>query len=206
MKTQSTRTSGISLLIGSFLMFVTMLLHPGEGGFTQGMTFALISHSLAIGSVPFSAVGFFGLANVLGEKDFLSKIGLAIMLLGLFAAVMAASFNGLALPLFIKDVSLETARQSGEILSYNRALNHSFDYILIAGMFISTFLWSLAIWLTKVLPRWLAYLGITLFVIGVVAVISGFYFLNVSGFRILIYGWVIWIVGAGIAMLKLERK
>ena len=206
MNQQSPKTTGISLLIGSLLMFITMLLHPGAGGgLTEGYTFAIVSHGLAIFSVPFSLLGFWGLAQVLQEDAFLSRIALSIMIIGLFAAVMAASLNGLAMPMFALGMKPEWKELADPIFAYNRSLNHAFDYILITAMFISTFLWSVSILRLKVLPTWLGYLGISLFVIGITAIVAGFYVLDVGGFRTLIYGWAIWIVGVGFRLLE-QRK
>lgn len=203
MTKQNNTVAGLSLLVGSFLMFITMLLHPGEGGgLTQGIAFTILSHSLAILSVPFSALGFFGLAQELGKAEFLSKIAFSIMAFGLIAALMAATLNGIAMPIYTQNLSLEMTKNSRYIFEYNRALNQSFDFILIAAMFLSTFIWSIAILRTKQLPKWLGFLGIGLFAIGIIAVTKGFNFLNVGGFRIFIYGWAIWIIGAGISILK----
>jgi len=184
-----------------------MLLHPGpDGGLTHGFTFAILSHALAIASVPVSAIGFYGLGKLLDEKELLSRIAFSSMILGLLAAVIAAALNGLAMPIFSKDFTPEMSDQAHYIFQYNKALNHSFDYILIAAMFLSTLLWSIAMLLTKVLPNRLGYLGIGLFIIGAIAVISGFNFLNVGGFRLFIYGWVVWIVGVGISILRLKSN
>jgi len=203
MKSQSSKTTGLSLLIGSFLMFATMLLHPGpEGGLTQGMTFAIISHAIAIASLPVSAIGFFGLSKLLDEEELLSRVAFSTMVLGLLSGAIAAALNGLAMPMFSQDFTPEMFEKAEVIFDYNKSLNHSFDYILIAAMFLSTLLWSAAILRTKVLPKWLGYLGIGLFIIGLITVFSGFNFLNVGGFRLFVYGWVVWIVGTGISILR----
>lgn len=206
MQGQSAKTTGWALLCGSFLMFVTMLLHPGAGGgLTSGHTFAIISHSLAIFSIPFSLIGFYGLMKILDGEEFLARIGFSIMTVGLFAAVMAATLNGLAMPMFAMELSGELPAAAKMIARYNHALNHGFDYILIAAMFASTLLWSIAILRLGALPKWLGFLGIGLFVAGLLAVISGFYFLDVGGFRIFVYGWAVWIIGVGVSVVR-EKK
>jgi len=215
MNKQSNKTTGWALLLGSFLMFITMILHPTGGGGFEGLlrhaNFAIIAHALAIFSIPFSAVGFFGLAQRLDESQFLSRLALAMMLLGLVAAMLAAALNGLAQPMFAlqyegaDETTIDTLRP---IFRYNMALNHAFDYILIAGMFFSTFLWSIAILRTQAsamadrFSKWLGYLGIALFVIGLISIVSGFYFLDLHGFRIFIFGWLIWIVSVGGSILR----
>ncbi len=78
-----------------------MILHPGDGGgLTEGLVFAVVSDAMAIASVPFSAIGFFGLWRSLDEEQLLSGLAIAIVILGLFAAVMAAGLNGLVMPIY----------------------------------------------------------------------------------------------------------
>jgi len=209
MNTQSNKTTAWALLLGSFLMFVTMILHPTGGGGFEGLlrnaNFAIIAHSVAIFSVPFSAIGFFGLAQRLDESQLFSRLALAMMLLGLIAAVLAAALNGLAQPMFAleyegaDETTIDSLRP---FFRYNMALNHAFDYILIAGMFFSTFLWSIAILQTQAFAKWFGYLGIALFLIGLISIVSGFYFLDLHGFRIFVFGWLIWIVSVGVSILR----
>ncbi|MEL6923235.1 MAG: hypothetical protein AAFO94_04240 [Bacteroidota bacterium] len=209
MKNQSSRTTAWALLSGSLLMFVTMILHPAGGGGIEGIirsaTFAMVAHGLAIFSLPFAALGFYGLAQELDQSPLLSRLALSMMLFGLIAAMAAAALNGLAQPMFAlryEGVDEATLAAIRPIFYYNMALNHAFDYVLIAAMFLSTFLWSLAMLRTRVLPVWLGYLGIGLFVAGLIAVVSGFYFLDLHGFRIFIFGWVFWIVATGISLWR----
>lgn len=189
-----------------------MVLHPTGGNFETliaNSTIAIVSHSLAIFSVPFCMLGFIGLTNILGKESFFSKLALVIMILGLIAAMLAATLNGLALPLFVADyasTSEETISSIRPILKYNMVLNHSFDYILISAMFISTLLWCVDIQKTEVFPKWVGYFGALLVSAAVIAIVSGFYFLDLHGFRIFILGWVAWIFLVAIFVYKKDSK
>ena len=208
MKTNSEKHTTLYLLLGVLLMVVTMVLHPTGGNFERLLANANIgiaAHSLAIASVPFSALGFLGLSLVLKKDAFFSRLAFAIMTLGLIAAMLAATLNGLALPLFVKkyaDATPETIDAIRPIFHYNMVLNHAFDYILISAMFLSTVMWSIAIIRTKVLPAWVGYFGLLLVTAFLAALLLGFYFLDLYGFRVFIFGWVAWIV---LAALKLPK-
>ena len=212
MENQSKRSTGIYLLSGSFLMFITMVLHPTGGGFEhllRNSSMAIISHSLAIFSVPFSGLGFLGLTKVLEKDSLFPKPAFAVMVVGLFAAVLAATVNGLAQPLFAamyRGASAETIETIAPIFRYNMALNHAFDYILIASMFLSVLFWSIAVLRTSALPTWIGYLGLILVGTALLSTIQGFYFLDLHGFRYFILGWVAWIVCVAIFLLRIERK
>lgn len=177
-----------------------MILHPIGGDFAHLIAVSkmgMIAHSLAIFSIPFSALGFIGLNRKLGRNDFFSRLGLAFMLLGLLAALLAATANGLVLPLFIEDYAKatpETIESLRPFLRYNLAFNHAFDYQLITGMFLSMFCWSIAILQSDNLPRWIAYLGFLIVLIILGAILGGFYFLDLSGFRVFVFGWLVWIL------------
>lgn len=202
------KNTAIYLFLGILLMVATMVLHPTGGNFETlviNSTIAIVSHSLAIFSVPFSMLGFIGLTNILGKESFFSKLALVIMLTGLIAAMLAATLNGLALPLFVSDyasASAETISSIRPVLRYNMILNHSFDYILISAMFISTLLWCIDIQKTKVFPKWIGYFGILLVSSALIAIIFGFYFLDLHGFRIFILGWVIWIFSIAVFVYR----
>ncbi|MFK8161924.1 MAG: hypothetical protein AB8H12_05620 [Lewinella sp.] len=159
--------------------------------------------------MPFSALGFIGLSQHLGINRFFSRLGLAFMLFGLVAAMLAAAVNGLTLPFFISDyaeANQATIAAIKPILRYNMAFNHSFDYLLIGAMFLSMFLWSISIFRSGRLPRWLAYLGFTIVAVVVGAGVSGFYFLDLHGFRMFVFGWLVWIVATAVSLWSASEE
>ena len=213
METQNQKTTATALLLGSFLMFITMILHPAGGGGFEGLLrnaqFAIIAHALAILSLPVSALGFFGLTLILDKAALLSRMAFLFMLFGLIAAMLAAAINGLAQPIFAlgyKEASPEVIDSIRPIFRYNMALNHAFDYILIGAMFLSTLLWSWAILKTQALPKSLGYFGFLLVLVGGIAIASGFYFLDLYGFRIFVFGWLAWIIGVGVSVSRKKDK
>lgn len=212
MKNASYKTSGICLLIGCFLMFITMVMHPTGGDIDHIMKIwvvAVASHAIAIASIPFLAVGFWGLERRLQEADFLSKLSLAIIFTGLVAVMIAAAINGLAYPIYAeiyKDASSETLAAIEPVTRFSFSLNHAMDYIFMGAVCASTMLWSLAIYQTKALPMWLGHIGMLLAIAAVVMWILGFVFVDLHGFRIFIFGWVIWVLLAGFLLQRTAEE
>jgi hypothetical protein len=210
MNTRSGKNAGIALLVGSFLMTATMILHPAGGDLQHLIKIQRIimaSHALAILSLPFSFVGFLGLTRKLGTENFFSFMAFSCMAFGLVAAMGAAATNGLALPLFLQhyqDASPETLATVKIIVRYNFSLNHAFDYILLGALLLSILFWSIAALLTRKLHPWIGYLGLGLTLTAGIALAVGYDFVSLYGFRLFVLGSVLWIGWVGVAMLRSE--
>ena len=189
-------------------MVVTMVLHPAGGSLEhlyKITTLIIITHSLALVSLPFSLLGFWGLRKRLEKQKLLSNAGFVTMALGIFAVMCAAATNGIALPLFInhfRDATPGTIESIKLIIIYNTSLNQAFDFIYIGAACGSVLLWSVAILKTGSFPKWIGRYGIILTLFTIIALIAGFIFVNLAGFRIFILGFVSWIVIIGINLRK----
>lgn len=208
MKSQPERNSGIALIAGSLLLMVTMLLHPAGGNIQylqNTVSIIIVSHSIALLTIPFIFVGFWGLTKKLGTDNFISLIAFPILLFGLIAGMIAAAINGLALPIFVQNYKEATPDIIGSLkptLKFILSLNQAFDFIYIGAMCLSTLFWSVAILLTKKIPAWLGYLGMVLSLIAIVMLTSGFVFINLHGFRLFILGNIIWTILIGIILMR----
>jgi hypothetical protein len=203
--------TGIALLIGSFLLTVTMVLHPAGGSFEHLLKVTpiiIISHAIAIAAMPVFYIGFKGLHAVMDREKLLSQLAIAFALFALIAGMMAAAINGLALPVFINrfaDADATTVETLKPILKYGMSLNHAFDYILIGMLCISVLLWSIEMVKAKKLSVWLGYFGIVLTLTAVVMLVSGFVFVTLYGFRVFVFGLMAWIVWAGVHLIKSKK-
>ena len=208
MKNNVEKASGISLLMGVFLMFATMVLHPSGGDLEYILeikVIAIVSHSLAILSIPFTAFGFWGISRRLRELPFLSYLSFAIVITGLVAVMLAAALNGLVLPALAEmyaGTSGETMEAGRALFRYNMTLNHAFDYIFMASWCLGILLWSIAIIKTKAFKAFLGWLGLLISIGMIITWISGFMLVDLHGFRIFIFGNLIWIVIAGIMLSR----
>jgi hypothetical protein len=203
--------AGISLIIGSVLMTVTMILHPSGGNIdhiNKIKTIIMVSHSLAIASLPFITFGFWGLSLTLLTKSKLSMLAFIISCFGLFATMMAAATNGLTLPLFASavvknDFDLSVA---SPIIHYGSRINMSMDYVMIAALMASIGIWSVLVIRNVSLPSWIGYYGLALLAAGIMAGINQYNFIALIGFRIFVFGVVSWIILMAIKVLMARNK
>jgi hypothetical protein len=206
------KSAGISLILGSILLTVTMVLHPTGGSFDHILKMTkmiVVSHTLAILSVPFCMFGFWGFYKSFRKDQNLSAFSFAIIALGLVAIMLAGALNGLTLPIFInayKDTSLETIETLKPILRYNMALNQSLDYIFLGAICISVSLWSVIILRTRNYPNWLSYFGLALIILFLIGIIYNFNFINLLGFRVFVFSLVGWIISVGVLVIKLKQE
>ena len=197
----TSRAYGISLMIGSLLMILTMVLHPIGGDFNhllRILTMGRIAHIIGIASIPLITYGFWGLSQTMQRP--LADISFCFMLFGLIAVMLAGTTNGLILMDFVQDyegASEETIASLTPFFRLIRNFNHAFDFLFIGAVCISTGLWSATILRQETLPKLLGWFGMVITIAALVSLLAGFVFVDVHGFRIFIFGWVAWVIVAG---------
>lgn len=202
------KTAGISLLAGSILLTLTMVLHPSGGSpehILQIRPIIMISHALAILSMPFMAFGLWGLSAALNDKAGITYLSFAVACFALVATMLAGTINGLALPIYLSRIPAEDLHSPGvhAATDYGFSLNTALAYILVAGITLSMLLWSLLIlFRQKAFPRWIGGLGIGLTLLGLTGALTGFNFIGVDGLRIFVLGLVSWIISAAIILIR----
>jgi len=205
------KNSGLALIIGSIMMLMTMILHPVGGDIDHLIRISriiIISHSLAIASIPISLYGFWGLTVKLGQKDIFSLIAFIVICMSLFAAMIAATVNGLAIPFFVDHFEGATSHTIEAIhptLEYSFALNKATTMIYIVGNCFSVLLWSIVIVKQKSLPAWTGYLGLLLGLGAVLLLLSGFVFNDLHGLRIFVVGNVIWMILVAYTLIRRHK-
>ncbi|RYE21575.1 MAG: hypothetical protein EOP51_15285 [Sphingobacteriales bacterium] len=211
MKTPFQNASGISLIAATIVTVATITMHPsgGDTGQILKMQHMLItSHSIIIFSLPFLLFGFFGVASALSGPGKLSFLGLIIMGVGLFAALIAATLNGITLPLFIA----ENYRQNEDLIalvrSYGMALSGPMASIFIAMYSVAIFIWSLLLVRCSGPCKWAGYFGIAILAITGIGYLSGFNLISLGYFRIFIFGIIAWNLSAGMLLItgKINMK
>jgi hypothetical protein len=211
METQFYKSTGASLSIGSTLAIFVMALHPAGGSIDeiiQIKTMIMITHVLAICCVPFMLFGFYGLSQRLMDKHQFSILALIISGIGLLGGMLAALFNGLALPFFLdrNSVTLEqNADHIGVILQYGFAVNKAFDYVFIVALCTAIALYSLLILRSQMFPKWIGYLGMGILFMAIFGAVTEFMFISLEGFRIFVFGIAAWILSAGIMLMRTKE-
>jgi len=212
MKNQFNYYSGTALITGAAIMTITMVMHP-TGGSLEHLrhisTMIIITHSLAILSIPVTLFGFWGLTKKLSAENPYSIGAFITMCVGMFAVLLAAAVNGLAMPFLISHYSETTPEIRNSLtllLTYNMSLNHAFDYIFIGGVCIAISLWSVVIIKTSDFPKWVGYFGLLTCILVVAGFIAGFIFVDLTGFRVFIAGLVVWMVIVGVLLRRVEQR
>ena len=197
------KKAGISLIVFTVLLVFTMLHHP-SGGTLQHLsditTMIVITHSVAILSLPFGWIGFWGLTRKMGTDSFGSVLGFAMISLGLVAALLAAATNGLVFPIFLqhyKDASPETMAAIDPILRYSLAFNNAFDYVYTVAIGLAVLCWSIEMLRTQKLPVWIGWIGVALVVFIVALFIFGVGVNSLHGLRLFGGGLVLWLLVTG---------
>lgn len=206
------KSTGISLTIGSFLAITTMMLHPSGGNIEHIIQMSIplkITHALAIFCLPFILFGFYGLTFKLSAKWKLSSLAFIIIAFGLFAAMLAALFNGLALPYFLGQYS-ENLEQDittiKPIINYGFAINKALDYVFIISFCTAISIYSLIIIKSKKLPKWIGYFGIVILIFAIIGSSTNFVFTSLTGFRIFVFSIAGWILCSGISLIQSNKE
>lgn len=197
------RSAAICLLLGMILMVATMVLHPSGGSIEHIVkisSMAMVSHSLAILSIPFLFFGFYGLSVLLLNKSQWTMLALSSAGFALVAVMLAGSINGIVLPMY----ALRHADETGSnlemvkrVVNYGFMLNKTMDYIFIGGFSLAQFIWSLHMIHTFFFPRWMGWLGVLLVLLVLVASLLQFNMVGLLGFRIYVLGTASWLLCVG---------
>lgn len=208
MNTSSEKNAGIALIIFTVLLVLTMGLHPAGGGVEHLIRISkliIITHSIAILSLPFGWVGFWGLTKKLGANKFWPMLSFAMITFGLFAVMIAASANGLIMPIFLqhyKDEIPQAIDSIKPVMRYSFAINGAFDYVYTWAFCLAIVGWSVTIIRTALLPKWIGWLGMVVAVTAVVIFTTGIAVHSLKGFRVFVGAVVLWIVVVGYVLLK----
>ena len=211
MNPQFSKQAGIALIVFTLLILFTMILHPAGGNVQHLLKIVpmlMITHAVAILSLPFAAIGFWGLTKRVGSQNFLAISAFALSSLALIAALLAASANGIVLPLFLRpyaDASPEAIESIRPILAYNHSVNATFDYIYTAAFCLAILFWSVAILITKVLPRWLGILGVVVASYGWIVLFAGISPASLYGFHLFVAGLICWTIVVGMALIRTNQ-
>lgn len=207
METFSKKFSGISLLLGSAMSVLTMVLHPLGGDLVHVVkikSVLLFSHGLAVSCAPFIGFGLWGLSKALTYNRSVSVLALFVALWGLGAATLAGTINGLVLPQFAtayvgSDVDAAVLRS---ILDYGYCFSKSLAYIFMASIIVAILLWSILITCQKAWYKWLGYYGLLVFALGAVALFSNVNMASVSLFGVFIFAMSSWLISAAVLLIK----
>ena len=202
------KQAGISLILFTVLLVFTMVLHPAGGSIEHLIRITpviIITHSVAILSLPLGCIGFLGLTRKIGIENYGSVLGFIMACFALIATLIAAATNGLILPLYLqhyKEATPDTTAAIGPILRLSFTINLAFDYIYTGAFCLAILCWSIAILITKKLVAWMGWLGIFISLLTAVIFISGVAVNNLYGLRIFGVCVISWILLTGVVLYR----
>ena len=206
MRHDNYKNHSISLAVGSVLLILTMVLHPAHMDVDM-LLLNVISHSLAVFSIPFCLYGFLGLTRSFTDKILQTNLGFSFSAFGLVAGMLAATINGIAATMFYQHndgPSMEDKQIIHLIFDYSFALNNAVSYVFIGAILIAILFWSWAIVSSSKYQKWTGYLGFAFILGSILAMISGINLMQVWAFRTFIFGMVGWILIMSFKLYQLE--
>ncbi|MFT3827215.1 MAG: hypothetical protein QM731_25030 [Chitinophagaceae bacterium] len=200
--------AGIALLIFVVLLVFTMVLHPIGGNIERiiKITGVIVTiHAIAIFSLPFGCIGCWGITRRLGHTHFLPLLGFIMATFGLLTALLAATANGLVLPLFLqhyKDAEPAVLESIRPVVRYSFALNLAFDYIYTCAFSLAILCWSGTIIRQRSWPAWIGWLGIVIIVAVTITLACGIAVNSLKGLRYFVTAIVIWLLLVGVRLYR----
>ena len=197
MSDQFRKVAHYSIVFGSVLIVLAMALHPVGGNLNHIRSIKSIiigSHLIAIFAVVITLFGFYGLVKSLDTKNPINVFAFIFMMVGSVFVLLAASINGIALPIFADRIN--DSEHIKPILKLMFSLNNTWTILYILSSSISIFLWSIQFYLNKV--KWVSIIGFVFSIFVIYSFITGLELTDLRGFRTFLLGIILWIVSAGI--------
>ncbi len=205
------KLAGQMLLVGSACLLLTMIFHPPGGNIEHLIKASgqiIASHSVALIAVPFFIAGFFGFSQVWKGTSELPTLAFFAMLVAQLAGMIAAAINGLALPIFVTNLtSANFQNETVNLVVRNMlALNQAFDLILYGGCCLAILFWSISIVRFKTISSLVGYFGMVMSIPTLIAIVIDSVDINLHTFRLFMSGYVVWTIWVAVLLLRLKEK
>ena len=206
------RIYGAALILGTVASLGTGMLHPTGGDllrspetFEHVARINVLAHALALAGVWLTAFGIVGLARRLGTQR--PDVTAAAVAYGLAAVtlVLAAITDGLvstrlAERLIGTDVAAERDLYK-TLMTFCYYVASSLSRFYVTALAIAILLWSWAAWRTR-FDRALPWVGAVIAIVALSAQLAGHMRMNIHDVILLVVGQGIWMVWAGVALLR----
>jgi hypothetical protein len=205
------RTAARSLIAGTVMALATMAMHPTGTALLRDYDATVVrnavAHGLAIAAIAPTLLGLLALTRRLRSAGApaLADGAMLVQSVAMVAVLIAGVASGLTGPMVaarLLDAEPAAAATWRALFSYNGMINQGFAAVYVAGTGLAVLLWSVAIWRTRALPRWLATLGA---IVGgglLVLILSGRTHLDVHTFGLIVLALSAWLLGVAARLLQ----
>jgi hypothetical protein len=205
-----------SALIGSTVVLLAMgMTHPTGGQLfasADAMGHVLVvnkfAHTLAMVGVWLALWGFVGLSRRLGWDRPEVLGALAAFALVTIGMIMAATLDGFVIPQIVRgwfEMDEATRAEARQFMRFCVQVASALTRVYMFGAALAIALWSWAAWRTG-LSRALGWIGAAVALVGVAAAIGGPPVVSVHELLLLVLGQSVWIVWAGVVLLRKTGK
>jgi hypothetical protein len=205
------RVSGMVLIGGTALGLITMSMHPSGAdllrSYDETVLRNTLAHGLAIAGIPATLLGLWVFTQRLrlAGAPVLASAGMSVYLVAAAAVLIAAVASGLTAPMVARRI-LESAGTEQEtwraFFAFNGMINQGFAAVYVVALGVAMLLWSAALWVTRMMPRALAALGLLVGIALVVLMLGGRPHLSVHTFGLIIVAVSLWMLGVGVGLIS----
>jgi hypothetical protein len=207
-----TTIHGISLIIGTVGLIITMTIHPTalnvHGPIDELMrvlNLDRLTHSIALLALPFTVFGYAGIFYRLRWNNPWALFGLIVFVFSALAVMIAAFCDGFIAANLIQrmvNVDESTEKQLRMLLLYNTELNQICAKVYVVGSAWSFILWSVAILKLGKFEHIVGFVGFT---VGILSLVLLFGVpMNAHGFGLVVFSQAIWSFLLAASLLKSE--
>jgi hypothetical protein len=199
------RASGVTLIIGSIGLIVTMMIHPSgpelfiPGQMSHVIRIGIVAHSIAVCSIPILFLAALGFSLRIRPSGILPIAALVVFGLASVAIMNAAIFSGLVATEIAGQIVAPNVDPSWRMaFHFNGQLNQAFALVYILGSPAAVLLWSIWMLRSSRRSRGVFIYRKVLAPLIFLATISGRIRLDVHGFGAIALSQTIWFIGVGI--------
>ena len=203
------RFSGLALIAGAIASIITMAFHPtgqqllAPGALHKTTQLAVAVHTLALLSLPVLFIGAVGLSRRLLPASTLSLSALVLYGFATVAVMNAAVLSGFVAPTAARRIAEgESADLWQGLFYFTGVMNQSFALIFVAASSTAILLWSIAVLKTTFPARGIAIYGCVVAPLTILLVVVGHIRLDVHGFGLIMLAQAIWLIAAGVQLVR----
>jgi hypothetical protein len=208
------RVYGGALVLSAVALLATGMFHPTGAQILQSAEAAervglkdTIVHAFGLGSVWLALFGMVRLSQLLGFARLEVQAAFIAFAMACGAVMIAAIVDGILVPKLASryfEVEEPTRGSVLELMRFCGSLASALSRFYITAVSVAVLLWSWAAWRTR-FHRVLPWVGVVVALPALVAQLLGYLHMNVWDVLVLALGQGVWMVWAGVVLMRLPE-